>query len=100
MISSLIVYTLPADTDWDAMRALAKQRAQELYLDVPGLVSKAFVIDPERGMYGGNYLWESRQALDDFLQSAPYNNARARFGTPQMQIFEVAAFVEHGRFVG
>lgn len=35
-------FTLPADTDWTALRATIHERAK-LYAGMPGLVSKAFV---------------------------------------------------------
>jgi heme-degrading monooxygenase HmoA len=36
---------------------------------VPGLVSKIWLKDSERGIYGGVYLWESRDALDRYKES-------------------------------
>src|SRR5262249_13644026 len=34
---------------------------------VPGLLAKVWLKDPDDGTYGGVYLWEDRQACQDFL---------------------------------
>jgi len=41
-------------------------RAETLYRNLPGLVSKAFLYDPETREYGGNYVWETRRDLEAF----------------------------------
>jgi hypothetical protein len=93
------VFNMPADTDWDALRETARGRI-ELYRGVPGLVSKSFIIDTDRGHYGGCYLWQSRQAMDDFLASETFAGAVAKFGRPQVTSFEVAAYLDKGAPVG
>jgi hypothetical protein len=96
MIASVIRFSLPPETDWDALRDLARQRAHEFYRDLPGLRSKAFIIDAERGVYGGLYTWTSRAALDDFLASEVFRGIVARLGEPVIETFEVPAYVEAG----
>ena len=91
-------FSLPDDTDWDAMRELARTRAVP-YQAVPGLRSKAFVVDPERRLYGANYVWESRDALDTFLESDLFQGIVARLGQPEMHIYEVPAYLEQGIIV-
>lgn len=98
VIAATIHFTLGADTDWEAVRSLLGERAQ-LYVGVPGLVSKAFVYDPATSTYGGNYVWESRRALDDFLGSDIFAGARARFGEPRIGVYEVAAYLDRGEVV-
>jgi len=36
---------------------------------VPGLVSKVWLKDSERGVYGSVYVWESRDALERYKES-------------------------------
>ena len=95
MVSSTIRFVFPEGTDWDAVRALLRERAN-LYLDMPGLISKAFLFDPATREYGGNYVWESAEALRAFLDSAMFAAAVERFGTPTVAIHEIAAYIEHG----
>ena len=39
------------------------------FADVPGLISKAWLRDPEGNTYGGVYTWENRQAMESFGES-------------------------------
>lgn len=39
------------------------------WADIPGLISKVWLDSPETNTFGGIYTWESRQAMDDYLQS-------------------------------
>jgi heme-degrading monooxygenase HmoA len=89
------IYTLPKDTNWEALRETARQRAS-LYAEVPGLRAKAFVIAPERREYGGHYVFESREALETFLASELFAGSKARFGEPVITIAEVAAYLSEG----
>lgn len=98
MIASTIRYIFPEGTDWDATRKLLQERAQ-LYLDMPGLISKVFIYDPQSREYGGNYIWESREALDAFLASDMFKAAVARFGEPEIRVHEVAVHLDHGKLV-
>jgi heme-degrading monooxygenase HmoA len=95
VIASTIRFRLPEDTDWDGVRRLARERAA-LYAAVPGLRSKAFLLDPERHEYGANYVWESREALDAFLRSDLFQGAVARFGAPDVRIHEIPVYVDQG----
>jgi hypothetical protein len=39
------------------------------YAAVPGLVRKIWLADSENGVYGGVYVWQDRQAMEDFAQT-------------------------------
>lgn len=39
------------------------------WADIPGLVSKVWLENPEINTYGGIYTWQSRQAMEQFLNS-------------------------------
>jgi hypothetical protein len=95
MFTMTSYFTVPAGTDWDAMRKLAEDRAFQ-YRGMPGLRSKAFIVDPDRGLYGANYVWESRAAIDDFLKSDLFAGIVERLGEPEIRIFEVPAYLEQG----
>jgi heme-degrading monooxygenase HmoA len=86
-------FSLPASTDWKALRATISERAR-LYEGMAGLRSKAFVIDEASREYGGNYLWESREAAEAFVASETFRGAAAKFGKPDVRIHEVVAYVE------
>ena len=96
MIAASILYTLPDGTDWDAMRALQRDRSR-LYVGMPGLRFKPFVLDPDSRRYGGLYVWESREALDDFLRGDIVAALAARFGDPEVRVFEVPVLVDESR---
>jgi hypothetical protein len=100
MYAMTAVFTMPEGTNWGAMRALARERAEAYYLDMPGLISKAFIIDPERRLYGGQYVWETRAAMDAFLASAIFRGAVAKFGQPEFRFYEIPAYIERGALVG
>ncbi len=96
MLAALIVYHLPQDTDWAATARNAYQRALDLYVNMPGLHAKAFIMDKERGLYGGQYIWESRESFEAFQRSAAFQDSKKRFGEPTIQVFDVAAYIEGG----
>ncbi len=96
MLTAVIRFQVPTDTDWAALTAIANDRADTLYRNIPGLRDKSFIIHRERGEYGGVYTWVDRASLDAFLASETFAGAKARFGTPSIEIYEVVARVERG----
>ena len=99
MFATTTRFTMPADTDWEALRRLAVRRGFELYRKIPGLHSKAFVFSPERGEYGGNYVWETQDDAEAFLRSETWRNAVSTFGEPRIERAEICAYVEDGDLV-
>jgi hypothetical protein len=100
MVAAVIRFRLPEGTDWEGMRDLARQRARSYYQHLPGLRTKAFVVDAERGIYGGLYIWESRQQLDEFLESETFQGVIQKLGQqPEIEVFEVPAYIERGEVV-
>lgn len=91
-------FSMPEDTDWDEMRRLAQERAVP-YQSVPGMRSKAFIVDTERGLYGANYVWESKQAADEFLESELFRGIVERLGQPDLHVMEIPAYLEEGEIV-
>jgi hypothetical protein len=98
LYSLTVRFVLAKDADWSKIPERALDRAEKLYRNIPGLVSKAFVYEPGNREYGGNYVWETREQLDNFLKSDVWQQAKKMFGEPKIvQIHRVAAYVEHGR---
>jgi hypothetical protein len=93
-----IRFHLPQDSDWQAIRQLMRERA-ELYSGVEGLVSKAFILNPETCEYGGNYVWRDREAAEAFLKTALFQGAVKRFGAASIHRYDVAAYLDHGEVV-
>lgn len=96
MYATVILFAMPADTDWDALAKTAQERADSYYRTVPGLRSKSFVINRERREYGGVYAWESEAAFEAFRASEAFRTAMEKFGEPEIRDFEVPAYVESG----
>lgn len=99
MIAAKITFKLPLTTDWESIRKLALDRAENLYQGLAGLKTKMFILNRETGEYGGMYVWESRQALDTFLNSATFSSSKEKFGIPTIEIFELLAHIEQGKLV-
>ena len=97
MFTLTMRFTLPEDTDWSKIPAIMEDRARQLYINMPGLISKAFVYDPDTREYGGNYLWERREQIDAFLKSDIVAGARKKFGEPSYQVHCVAAYLDRGK---
>ncbi|HEV1998744.1 MAG TPA: hypothetical protein VGR61_11520 [Candidatus Dormibacteraeota bacterium] len=97
MFALTMRFTLPENTDWETIPAMMEDRARNLYADMPGLVSKAFVYDPDSREYGGNYVWETRGQLDGFLASDLVRQAKEKFGEPTtVRIHAVAVLLHRG----
>ena len=45
----------------------------QAFADLPGLRSKYWLADEENNTYGGVYLWESREAMQSYLESDLFN---------------------------
>jgi len=57
-----------------------------------GLQQKYYLLNRETGVYGGLYLWESKDAFDEYLQSelrATIASAYQTEGDPDIEVFEV-----------
>lgn len=43
------------------------------WAEIPGMISKVWLEDTESNTYGGIYTWQSRQAMEQFLNSELFN---------------------------
>jgi hypothetical protein len=99
MFATTIRFTLPESTDWESLRALAVRSAFDSFRSIPGLRTKAFVFAPERGEFGGNYVWETQDDAEAYLRSGTWRAVVSRFGEPRVERAEICAYVECGDLV-
>ncbi len=99
MFATTVRFTMPAHTDWEALRQLAVRRGFDVYRGTPGLRSAAFVFSPERSEFGGLYLWETQDHAEAFLRSDAWRTALSSYGEPHVERSEVCAYVEDGDLV-
>jgi hypothetical protein len=100
MFATTIRFGLPMDvedTDWEELRQFLVRGAFETDRRLPGLRSASVVLSPERGEFGGNYVWETQDDGEAFLRSDRYRSLAHRFGEPHMiERCDVCAYVEDG----
>ena len=97
MYALTVRFILKGSTDWSTIPDLMRQRAEILYRNIPGLVSKAFLYDPENREYGGNYVWRTKGDLEAFLSSEIFRAAKERLGEPKtLQVHRIEAYLDSG----
>ena len=97
MFAACFRFVLHEGTDWNAMRKLMNERAKQ-FDKLPGLRSKAFLLDVDRREIGGNYVWETREALEAYLRSDLYRDVVRKIGEPKdFRIYEVPEYVDNAR---
>lgn len=97
MFAACFRFVLPDGTDWNAVRNLMKDRAKQ-FNKLPGLRSKAFLLDVDRREIGGNYVWETREVLDAYLRSDLYLDVVRKVGEPrELRVYEVPEYVDNGK---
>lgn len=75
----------------EEVTGIIESRADD-FRALPGLQQKYYLLDRNTGEFGGLYLWESRAAFDEYLQSelrATIAEAYQTEGPPQVEVFEV-----------
>lgn len=99
MVAASILFKLPLTTNWEELREKARNRAESFYQNMPGLQTKAFVLNEETGEYGGLYIWDSKEKVEEFINSETFKGSRELFGTPEIKIFDLVAHIENGKLV-
>jgi hypothetical protein len=95
MFATCFRFALPDGSDLDSIRKLMHERAKQ-FSKLPGLRSKAFLIDVNANEIGGNYVWETREALEWYLQSDLYLDVVRKVGKPaELRIYEVPEYVDN-----
>ena len=68
MHAQLITYRLQDISQADYLKQMVEPDAPIL-ANVKGLVSKVWLTDEEKNAFGGFYLWESKTAMEAFMNS-------------------------------
>ena len=68
MQAQLITYQLQDISQAEYLKKMVEPDAPVL-AQVPGLISKVWLVDEEKNTFGGFYLWENRAAMDNFMHS-------------------------------
>jgi hypothetical protein len=68
MHAQIITYQLKDISQAEYLKQMVEPDAPIL-ADVNGLISKVWLVDEENNRFGGFYLWESKDAMDAFMQS-------------------------------
>jgi heme-degrading monooxygenase HmoA len=53
----------------DADFRAASDELAPAFAELPGLISKVWLANPDANTYGGVYTWESREAMDEYSKS-------------------------------
>jgi len=75
----------------EEVREVAEARSPE-FRKLDGLQQKYYLQDAATGEIAGLYLWESKEALDDYRKSALRASIAAAYkveGEPRVEVFEV-----------
>jgi hypothetical protein len=95
MYAQVITYTVSGmnEQEWKA----ATEPAAPIIGTTPGLISKTWIADAETSTYGGLYLWESLDAIDQFMNSETVRDLAANpaIGNLSARVFSV--WEEHSR---
>lgn len=68
MHAQIITYQLNDISQPDYLKQMVEPDAPIL-ADISGLISKVWLADEEKNTFGGFYLWESKEAMETFMQS-------------------------------
>ncbi|KIC92920.1 YdhR family protein [Flavihumibacter solisilvae] len=68
MHAQIITYQLSGISQAEYLEKMVEPDAPIL-ANVKGLISKVWLADEEKNIFGGFYLWESKTAMEDFMHS-------------------------------
>jgi hypothetical protein len=101
MIITLTTFHLPEPITLDEARTIFRTTAPK-YREVPGLVSKHYVLSDGGRAAGGMYLWKTRADAEAMYTDAWREFVRGKYGTdPSVTYFECPLIVDNlaGRIV-
>lgn len=97
MITAIVQFKVPAGTT-RAQVLDNMHKAAPRFLGMPGLVRKNFLFDEGRGVGGGVYTWESREAAEKVhAEGGPWWTAiRTMYGVdPEIAFYESPVIVDN-----
>ncbi len=101
MIVTMILFSLKDEVkssmDQEAVKAHLGHLVKE-YAKVPGLKEKTFFMNPENLDQGAVLIWETQEAIDNYLKSELYKTAVADIckGVPRWETYPVTATIKDG----
>lgn len=97
MITALVQFKVKDGTTREEVFTNMKNVAPK-FEGMPGLLRKNFLFDEERGVGGGAYTWETREAAEKvYAEGGPWREAiRNLYGVdPEITIFETPVVVDN-----
>ena len=97
MITAIVQFKVAKDADRAQILENMKNVAPK-FENMPSLVRKNFLFDGERGIGGGVYTWESREAAEAvYAEGGPWREAiRNLYGVdPEITYFETPVIVDN-----
>lgn len=97
MITALVQFKVKAGTTREEVLTNMNKAAPK-FEGMAGLIRKNFLFDGERGVGGGVYTWESREAAEKvYVEGGPWREAiRSTYGMdPEITIFETPIVVDN-----
>jgi hypothetical protein len=68
-----------------------------LFLEVPGLIQKYFSYDQSTAEWAGIYLWETQEALDNYLTSDLLESIKSAYdlpGLPRLECYPIVGILK------
>lgn len=95
MIIAIVNFPLGAGKPVDAVQREFEASAPR-FQAIPGLLRKNYLYDPQSGVGGGAYLWQSRAAAEAYYSTEWSARMAAMFGqAPTVQHFESPVQVDN-----
>ncbi len=97
MITAIVQFKVSSDTTREQVFENMKNVAPK-FQNMPGLIRKNFLFDGDRGIGGGVYTWETREAAEAvYAEGGPWREAiRNLYGVePEITIFETPVLVDN-----
>lgn len=97
MITAIVQFKVADDVSRDEVLTNMRNVAPR-FETVPGLIRKNFLFDEARGLGGGVYTWETREAAEMlYAEGGPWRDAiRNLYGVdPEITLFETPIIVDN-----
>ncbi len=83
----IITFSLEGISEQDYFQLI--ESAAPAFAELPGLVSKTWLANAQTNTYGGVYLWQDREVMEDYKESELYKGMAAN---PYFKDFTVKDF--------
>jgi hypothetical protein len=94
MITAIVLYDLPPSIGLEECRKHFGRIAPG-FLEIPGFIRKQFICSADGKAAGGVYMWETREAAENFYGGSWIEGIRQRYGTdPRIKYFETVALAD------